>query len=230
MSKSPQSMQKKEKSKLTGEVKISRNSPVILTANLVRRKDLEKAARILKGGGVVIFPTDTVYGIGCRFDDQKAIDRIYQIKGTPKVQPFPILVSSIKQVNKIAKVNKVAKSLISKYWPGGLTIILPSFDPVSRQANNVARYGIVSGHKLGIRMPDSKLIQTLIKLVGTPLVGTSANFHGAKTPTSFGEFDPEFVKLADYAVKGECKKGIESTVVDATENEIRIIRQGAISL
>ena len=88
-----------------------------------------KAVDILKAGGIVIFPTDTVYGIGCRFDDQKAINRIYQIKGTPKDQSFPLLVSNISQVKKLAIITKIGQKLIDEYWPGALTIILPSRHP-----------------------------------------------------------------------------------------------------
>src|SRR4030042_6849749 len=85
---------------------------------------LEKAAQIFHSGGVVIFPTDTIYGIGCRYDNKKAIDRIYKIKKTPRNQPYPILVSSLNQVKKFAKITNPAQKLIEKYWPGALTIIL----------------------------------------------------------------------------------------------------------
>lgn len=174
--------------------------------------NINKAVQILKQGGVVIFPTDTVYGIGCRFDNRQAVNRIYQIKGSPKNQPFPILVSSISQVAKIAHINDLAKRLIKKYWPGGLTVIL--------QGKNTER-------KYGFRMPNSYLVRSLIQKVG-PLVGTSANFHGDKTPTSYKKLNPDIIKLADYIIKGECQLGAESTVVDVTSDQPKIIRQGAV--
>ena len=178
------------------------------------RKDLEEAARILKKGGVVIFPTDTVYGIGCRFDDSKAIDRIYKIKKTPRDQLFPVLVSSIDQVKKLAQVTKVAEKLITEYWPGALTIILPGLHM----------------EKIGIRMPDSILVLDLIGQVGVPIIGTSANFHGRVAPKSFNQLDPKFIKLADFVIKGKCKEGIGSTVIDATVNPPKILRKGAVKL
>lgn len=182
---------------------------------------IEKAIAVLKNGGIVIFPTDTVYGIGCRFDIQAAVNRIYQIKGTAKSQPFPILVSSIKQVERIANINPQAKELMSKFWPGGLTIILSPRHPE-----------LVSGshQKVGFRMPDSSLVRSLIEGVGVPVIGTSANFHGSNVPKSFKELDSGLIKLADFVVEGKCKQGIESTVVDATINPPKILRQGAVKL
>lgn len=176
---------------------------------------LKKASEILKSGGVVIFPTDTVYGIGCRFDLPGSVNRIRQIKGTPREQSFPVLVASASQVKKIAIINPQAKKLIDKYWPGGLTIIMKL-----RKENG----------KIGFRLPSSSVAKSLIRKVGVPIIGTSANFHGKPAPKSYQDLDPEFIKLADYVVKGKCEGGIESTVVDTTVNPPKILRQGAIKL
>ena len=193
---------------------------------------LEKAAQILKAGGIVIFPTDTVYGIGCRFDAAKAIKRIYQIKGTPKTQPFPILVSNLNQVKKLARVTKVADLLIKKYWPGGLTIILNARHPERERRiysdSSATPQNDIS--KVGFRMPDSDFIRSFINKVGVPIIGTSANFYGQKPAKSFKDLDPKLVGLADFVIKGRCQKGIESTVVDTTVDPPKILRQGAITL
>ena len=184
--------------------------PVILTSSGARGKDLKKAARILKNGGVVIFPTDTIYGIGCRFDNQSAISRIYRIKGSSKSQSFPVLVSDISQVKELARVTKTAEKLIGKYWPGGLTVVLPSRHP-ERERRNYSDSSAAPQNdtsKVGFRMPDSDLIRFFIKEVGVPLIGTSANFHNQKTPKSFDELNPNVVKLADFVIKGRCKLGI----------------------
>ncbi len=174
-----------------------------------------RAAEILKNGGVVIFPTDTIYGIGCRYDDKNAVDRIYKIKSRSKNQPFPILVSSIEQVKQLATITQAAQELIEKYWPGGLTIVLNPKE---------------GSQKIGFRMPRSTLIGLLINLLGKPIIGTSANFHGQKSPASFEELDPKIIKLADFAIRGSCKKGTESTVIDATINPPKIIRLGAVKI
>lgn len=177
--------------------------------------EIKKAAEILKNGGVVIFPTDTVYGIGSRFDDQVALNRIYKIKSRPGGQPFPVLVSSISQVESQAVITSSARKLIGKYWPGGLTIILNS-----KKGNG----------KIGFRMPRSSLITLLIDLAGVPIIGTSANFHGQKPAASFGELDPKLIELADFIIKGKSSGGIESTVVDATFDPPKILRQGAVKI
>lgn len=177
--------------------------------------EIKKAAQTLKNGGVVIFPTDTVYGIGCVYDNQKAIDRIYSIKGTEKNQPFPILVSNIKQVEKVAKLTPTARKLIKKFWPGGLTVILKRKD---------------GSGKVGFRMPNSQLIRSLVDATDSPIIGTSANFHGDKTPASYQELNPKVVKQADYTIEGVCKLGRESTVVDVTISPPKILRQGAVQL
>lgn len=176
---------------------------------------IKKAAQVLKTGGVVIFPTDTVYGIGCRWDFPKSVSRIYQIKGTPKTQTFPILVSSVEQAQKIAKISPAAQKLMDKYWPGALTIILSSRHRIS---------------KIGLRMPDSDLAQNLIVEIGVPIIGTSANLHGKPAVKTSKELDPELIKQVDYVLEGECESGVESTVVDATVNPPKILRQGAVTL
>lgn len=176
---------------------------------------IKKAVRILKNGGIVIFPTDTVYGISCRFNDKDAISRLYKIKKTPSIQPFPILVTELSQIKKLAIINKTGEKLIKKYWPGALTIVLKSK---------------VSKEKIGFRMPSSSLIKLLIDEVGAPIIGTSANFHGSSPPKSYEELDPDFVKLADFILKGDCQLGAESTVVDATAIPPKILRQGVITL
>ena len=243
-------MKKPERSKLTGGFKNLKNTSVIPSPSVIlspssvtlseakslrinSAKDLKKAARVLKAGGIVIFPTDTVYGIGCRFDDQRAIARLYQIKGTPRNQPLPILVSKTSQVNSLATITKIGKKLISKYWPGGLTIALPGLSTYSKPGSEqLCESGLNAEktEKIGFRMPNSKLVLVLINQIGVPIIGTSANFHGQEPSKSFAELDPNLIKLADFVIKGKCQTGIESTVVDATVDPPRILRQGAVKL
>lgn len=180
-----------------------------------KSQDLAKAAGILKSGGVVIFPTDTVYGIGCRYDLPKAVDRVQAIKNTPKSQAFPILVSSIAQAKKLVKVNEIAQKLIDIYWPGALTIILESQK---------------GDQKIGVRLPASSTTRELIKLTGTPIIGTSANIHGHGAVKSSKDLDPDLTKQVDYILKAEAEGTVESTVVDATVSPPKIIRQGAVRI
>ncbi|MDO8487409.1 MAG: L-threonylcarbamoyladenylate synthase [Candidatus Curtissbacteria bacterium] len=213
------------------------SSSVILNSfqdlkKVVDPEQSRRAASILKSGGVVIFPTDTVYGIGCRYDDKDALDRIYKIKSRPKDVLFPILVSSVKQVERLAIITPSARELIEKYWPGGLTIILSTRHPEQCHPELDSGSVIVSGlnQKIGFRMPDHQEILSMIDLVGVPIIGTSANFHGQSSAASFEDLDPKLIKLADFVIKGTCRKGVESTVVDATANHLKILRQGAVTL
>lgn len=178
-----------------------------------RSNDINKAIPILKRGGVVIFPTDTVFGIGCVWNNSIALARIKKIKGSN--QSFPILIDNLTQLHKLAYVTEPAQHLIDRFWPGALTLLLKS------------RH---DRKKIGIRMPRSKITRELIAGVGVPLIGTSANFHTKKAPTHYGELDENFKKLADYTVNGECDLKKESTVVDATSIPLKILRYGALNI
>lgn len=172
-------------------------------------EELNKAVDVLKNGGVIIFPTDTVFGIGCKWDNPDAIARIRNIKSS--TQNFPILISSISQAHAIGKITPQALHLINKYWPGGLTILVKNR---------------ITDQKVGIRMPASDYVKYIIEKLGAPIIGTSANFHGEPAPIKSTDLDPRLIKLADYVVEGECEDGEESTVVDSTVLPIKILRQG----
>lgn len=173
---------------------------------------INKAVSVLKSGGVIIFPTDTVFGIGCLASNERAVERIKQIKSSS--QNFPILLSDIGQVESVGIMNPVAEQLAKKYWPGGLTLIIQ---------NN-------KGGTVGVRIPQSELILSVIDTIGEPIVGTSANFHGDPAPTTYKEINPKLSELVDLAIEGECKNNKESTVVDSTVNPPKILRQGAVKI
>lgn len=175
-------------------------------------KEINKAVTILKDGGVIIFPTDTVFGIGCLANNKKAVSRIKRIKSSN--QNFPILVSSIDQAESVGIMNPSAKKLAQIYWPGGLTLIIQS----------------KKGKTVGVRMPKSKLILSVIGTAGEPIIGTSANFHGEPSPTTYEEINPRFKELVDFALDGECISSKESTVIDTTVNPPRILRQGVVKI
>lgn len=200
-------MKKQEKSQLTEEFKISKKSSVIPNTT----RDLDNAVRILQRGGLIIFPTDTVYGIGCRWDNPIAVARVRQIKGTK--QHLPILIDNLERAHNLAKFDQTAIHLSSKYWPGALTLILQS----------KKSYG-----KIGLRVPDSDLVRSIIRKLDAPIIGTSANFHGQKSATKYDELDKKLIDKVDFVIKGNCRLKQESTVVDATFNPPRILRRGAV--
>lgn len=188
--------------------------------------DIEKAVRVLNEGGIIIFPTDTAFGIGCRIDKESAIERLFKIRKRSIFQATPVLVSSLEMANDyVLEIPKdVREKLINRFWPGALTIVLQSrIDKVPE---------LVRGHgtTVGVRMPNNQITLEIIKRVGIPILGPSANFHGAKTPYEFKELDNELVKLVDYVVSGECELKKPSTVIDCSKTPWEILRQGALKV
>lgn len=190
-------------------------------------EEIQKAVEILKGGGIIIFPTDTAFGIGCRIDNEKAIERLFDIRKRPRNQPVSVLVDSIEMAQDylLPISEEVQQKLIKKYWPGALTIILQSrIDKVS----NLVRGG---ENNLGVRMPNNKITLSLIKGVGVPILGPSANFHGEKTPYELKDLNPELIKLVDYVVSSQDKSGENaSTVIDCSKKPWQILRKGAVRI
>lgn len=188
--------------------------------------NLEESIQIVKNGGVLIFPTDTVMGIGCRIDDEEAIKRIFEIKKRSPEQAVPVLVSSIKMAEKYA-INipeEVKEKLMNKYWPGGLTIIL--------HANKENVFSLLrgGGGTIALRIPNKQEIRELIDSVGVPIIGTSANFHGEKTPTSQKELNPELLSLVDGVLEGDSLGNSSSTIIDCTVTPWKIVREGAVKV
>lgn len=187
--------------------------------------DLQKAIKTLKAGGIVIFPTDTAFGIGCRIDDRAAVDRLFRIRERPLTQATPVLVASINQaLPYLDNPSKIVRHFMDVYWPGGLTIIAPCkkdliYSPI--------RGG---GETIGIRMPDHSDLRAVIAAVGVPILGPSANIHGEPTPFRLEDLDPKLVAHVDYVLPGLTKGTQASTVVDCTKDPYVIIRQGAVTL
>lgn len=190
-------------------------------------KNIQKAIEILKEGGIVIFPTDTAFGIGCRIDNEKAIERLFDIRKRPRNQPVSVLVDSIEMAQDylLPISEEVQQKLIKKYWPGALTIILQSrIDKVS----NLVRGG---GNNLGVRMPNNKITLSLIKGAGVPILGPSANFHGERTPYQIKDLNPKLIKLVDYVITSQDKSGEKaSTVIDCSKKPWQILRKGAVRI
>lgn len=186
---------------------------------------IRQAITILKNGGIIIFPTDTAFGIGCRIDDKKAVDRLFEIRKRPRTQPTPILVSSPDQILPyLDSPSDIVRHFMNIYWPGALTIVAPCkkdmmYSPI--------RGG---GKTIGVRMPDHTDILTIVTAVGVPILGPSANIHGKSTPYVFEDLDSELTKLVDFVLPGSCKEKQASTVVDCAIHPYHVIRQGSVIL
>ena len=188
------------------------------------KKTLGEAASILNSGGIVIFPTDTAYGMGCRIDKIKAIKRLFEIRKRPTKMAFPILVSSKQMALDYysSPIPDNVRHLLESNWPGALTVVYRSN---LKKVSPLLRGGRDS---VGIRMPADDFLLGLIEKIGVPLIGTSANFHRGKTPFRYQDLNQDLVKLTDYVVYGKCKLNNVSTVIDCTQRNWRILRQGAV--
>jgi len=190
---------------------------VVIRVNASRPEPakIKRAASGLKNGGLVAFPTETVYGLGANLLNKKAVKKVYEIKNRPRNKPLTIHIADMEAIKKIAgRVPPVAARLMERYWPGPLTIILKD----------------MRGKKTGFRMPDNKVAYLLIKKAGVPVVAPSANISGNKPPTSAGEVLRDLDGEVDIVIDGgRTKIGVESTVVDMTGLRPKILREGAIS-
>lgn len=174
--------------------------------------------KLLKQDGVGVFPTDTVYGLGGRADSVKVIKKVYKIKKRDENKPLLVLVSSISMAKKYVKINKRQEELLKKLWPGKLTAILDDKKILPKELTN-------NTGKIGIRWPDNKNLQKIIRQLGAPLIATSANISGQPSVLDVVDLKikPDFVINA-----GKLPKSKESTVADLTGDEIKVLRQGAV--
>lgn len=187
---------------------------------------IRKAVETLRKGGIVIFPTDTAFGIGCRIDDQTAVTRLFAIRKRPQTQATPVLVDTVKMAQDYLQPipKDVIDQLIEPYWPGALTIVLPC---LKNKVPTLVRGGTDT---LGVRIPNHKTTRAIIRQLGMPILGPSANFHGEKTPYVFEDLDPELIEQVDYVVKGECTVCEASTVIDCTKTPWQTLRGGAVKI
>jgi len=188
--------------------------------------NLIEAIGILKEGGIVIYPTDTAFGIGCRIDNPESVARLFQIRKRPLTQATPVLVSSKEMAEKyfLSPLPDNVRHLISDYWPGALTIV---YECRKDMVFPLVRGG---GDTIGLRMPNHEVPLTLIRNLGVPILGPSANFHGKPTPFRYEDLDKQLIKLVDYVLPGKCSARNISTVIDCTSKPWKIIRQGAIKV
>lgn len=188
-------------------------------------ESIHHAIRVLSTGGIVIYPTDTAFGIGCRIDNRESVDRLFSLRRRPRTQAMPVLVNSIEMaLTYFVNPNNIVRHLMETYWPGALTIV--STCDIQKVYSPIRG----DGNTIGLRMPDHETPLSMISGVGVPILGSSANFHGNKTPYRYEDLDSNLVSLVDYVVPGICPKGNASTVVDATGARLSIVRQGAVVL
>ncbi|NIR72943.1 threonylcarbamoyl-AMP synthase [candidate division KSB1 bacterium] len=186
--------------------------------------DLQVAVSSLRKGGVIAYPTETVYGLGANIYQQKAVLRIFEIKGRDISKPVSIMIASDADVNDICMdIPDYSRTLMAKYWPGPLTLIF-------KASEELPEYIVSEDKKIGLRLPDHPITRKLMELHSEPMTSTSANISGEQAPIHAQEVANTFKERIDVIIDGgECEGKVPSTVLDASGNTPRILREGAIS-
>ena len=189
------------------------------------KEGISEAAEILKGGGLVAFPTETVYGLGGNGLDKEAAKKIYAAKGRPSDNPLILHVSSIEEVYPLVKaLPEKAKKLMEAFWPGPLTLVLPKSDIVPKESTG----GLET---VALRSPENALTLDLIRACGFPIAGPSANLSGRPSPTEASHvFEDLGGRIEGILEDGAVGIGVESTIVDLSENCPTLLRPGAITI
>lgn len=186
-----------------------------LTGDVPDLKIIAEAAQMLRQGGLVAFPTETVYGLGVDATNPKAIERLNQVKGRPPEKPYSLHLHSMEQVHSfVVSIPPLASRLMKQFWPGPLTIVLPGKD----------------GRTVGFRLPDHPIAHAFLKACGIPVAAPSANRSGSAPPTDAKEVVAALGGAVDCILDGgPTKLGRESTVVEVVDGRVEIRREGVIS-
>ena len=185
-------------------------------------RDIEEAVKFLKAGGVVVFPTDTLYGLGADVFSVSALERVFAIKGRALDFALPVLVSCWEQVKLVARPTEVGGRLADRFWPGPLTLVLPKLDQLPE---------LVTGGRdtVAVRVPDHSVPMALAQQLGGPVTGTSANLSGGPDLLTLETLEAQLGDRVDYIIRtGPVPKGTPSTVVDVTDETPRLVRQGSL--
>lgn len=169
---------------------------------------IKEAVEVLKKGGVVLYPTDTLYGLGVDYENKQAVEKLRNLKGGKRMS---VIVSDIEMAKKYVEIDERTEKIIQEFLPGKLTLILPK----------------IGGGNLGVRIPNNDIALNLVKALGRPITSTSANKTGE--PTKFSVEDILKDIEVDYVLDGGVLKDHASTIIDLTGEDIKILREGAIT-
>ena len=196
-----------------------------MTAQILPAGDplsIQRAVEVLRAGGVIAFPTDTVYGVGAHGLLNDAVEKLYVVKGRPAEKAIPLLLAAAAEVDGVARdISPAAWNLMQRFWPGALTIVLKKqahLPPALSGAETVA-----------VRVPDHAVVRDLIRALGAPLAATSANRSGEPELLDAQAIGRVLGGMLDLILDGgRCAGGVPSTVVDASGETLRVLRAGAI--
>jgi L-threonylcarbamoyladenylate synthase len=186
---------------------------------------IQQAARILRDGGVAVFPTETVYGVGADIRDAAAVGRVFVLKNREPSQPLMAhCASPVQMLEYVVDVPERVQPLISRFWPGPLALIFRATDKVPPVVTG-------GGRTIGIRMVRHPAARDLLEELGAPIAGTSANLHGEPATSRFDAISPRLLEQVDVALDaGLCGRDVSSTVLDVTCDPPRVVRIGAVPI
>ena len=184
--------------------------------------DIERAVAILREGGVVAFPTDTLYALAADATNPAAVARVFDIKGREGAKPLPLFVADREAAERIGVLTTLARRLATNFWPGALTLVV-------RRQPNFQSDALAGGDTIALRAPDHPIALAILAGIGRPLTGTSANLSGGADPVDHMEVARQLGEMVDFVVAGgACKIGVSSTIVDCAGERPRILREGAV--
>ena len=189
----------------------------------LKPSEITEAAKILKNGGLIAFPTETVFGLGVIFDNKEAYDRLNTVKRRPPEKPYTVMCADIKDVEKFAVLNETSRALVNKFMPGQFTLITKAQPGLPSWC--VSREGTV-----GVRIPDLDLVRDMIRLVEKPLLVPSANKSGETPANTNKEAETIFNNEIDAIIEGESRSKVPSTIILVEGNNIKMLREGNVTL
>ena len=181
---------------------------------------INQILEIYEKGGIIAFPTDTVYGIGCNPFNKNSVSRIYDMKKRSGEKKFPILGFSNRELKKIVKFNSNAEKISEKFWPGQITLLLPIRKEMTEQINN--------NGKLAVRVPNNECVLSILEQCKL-IIGTSANISGEKSILDSNDCKTKLPEIDILVNGGKITTLGESTIVDFVDDQLKIIREGSIS-
>lgn len=183
---------------------------------------LEEGIACLKNDGVLVFPTETSYALGCRAFSQQAVSKLVQVKGRPDGKPLPVLLPSIKYLDQFA-IESPLLSLAERFWPGPLTVVIPCFPNLAREVSG-------NTNMVGVRRSAHPIAQALVDAIDEPIVATSANVSGQPAASTVEACLNAQLKDVDGLIDGGTLGGIASTVIGLIDGRLTTFREGPIEL
>ncbi len=184
-----------------------------------QKRLIDKAVEILKDGGIIAYPTDTIYGFGCDMYNKKAIQRIYQIKKRDPQKPFSFICSDLKNISLYAQVTNQAYKIMKRYLPGPYTFILLG-------TKLVPKIMVTKRKTVGIRVPNNNICLALVKTLGNPIISTSVGLSGGEVFSDPSLIEETFGSQIDVTIDGGLLANQPSTIISLIDDEVEVIREG----